>query len=106
MQGVLLRPSRPRGSGHTQPYRLECEIEDIDALIEAAGGRAALYGISSGGALALEVTASLGRRVDRLAVYEIPYDSTEQGVAAWRRYRSTLAECLAAGRAATRWWRS
>jgi pimeloyl-ACP methyl ester carboxylesterase len=90
---------RGRGdSGDTQPYRLEREIEDIDALIEAAGGRAALYGISSGGALALEAAASLGRRTDRLAVYEIPYDSTEQGVAAWRRYRSTLAESLAAGR--------
>jgi pimeloyl-ACP methyl ester carboxylesterase len=90
---------RGRGdSGDTQPYRLEREIEDIDSLIEAAGGSAALYGISSGGALALETTASLGPRVDRLAVYEIPYDSTEQGVAAWRRYRSTLADCLAAGR--------
>jgi pimeloyl-ACP methyl ester carboxylesterase len=90
---------RGRGdSGDTQPYRLEREIEDIDALIEAAGGRAALYGISSGGALALEAAASLGRRVDRLAVYEIPYDSTQQGVEAWRGYRSTLTECLAAGR--------
>lgn len=90
---------RGRGdSGDTPPCRLECEIDDIDALIEAAGGTAALYGISSGGALALEAAASLGRRVDRLALYEIPYDSTYQGVAAWRRYRSTLAECLAEGR--------
>jgi pimeloyl-ACP methyl ester carboxylesterase len=90
---------RGRGdSSDTQPYALQREIEDIEALIEAAGGRAALYGISSGGALALEAAASLGGRVDSLAVYEIPYDSTEQGMAAWLGYRSTLAECLAAGR--------
>jgi pimeloyl-ACP methyl ester carboxylesterase len=90
---------RGRGdSGDTQPYRLEREIEDIESLIEAAGGTAALYGISSGGALALEAAASLGPKVDRLAVYEIPYDSTEQGMAAWHVYRSALAECLADGR--------
>ena len=90
---------RGRGeSGDTLPYALEREIEDIEALIEAAGRRASLYGISSGGALALEAGASLGTRVKRLAVYEIPYDSTEQGMAAWHGYRDILAECLAAGR--------
>jgi pimeloyl-ACP methyl ester carboxylesterase len=90
---------RGRGeSGDIQPYCLEREIEDIDALIDAAGGSAALYGISSGGALALEAAAALGHRVGRLAVYEIPYDSTDEGVAAWRLYRSTLAACLADGR--------
>ncbi len=90
---------RGRGeSSDTQPYQLEREIEDIDALIETSGGRAALYGISSGGALALEAAAALGERVDRLAVYEIPYDATEQGMTAWRQYCSTLAGCLAAGR--------
>lgn len=47
---------RGRGdSGDIQPYRLEREIEDIDALIETAGGKAALYGISSGGALAAAI---------------------------------------------------
>ena len=42
---------RGRGeSGDTPPYAVEREIEDIAALIGAAGGRAAVYGISSGGA--------------------------------------------------------
>src|SRR5919106_5265694 len=43
---------RGRGdSGDTQPYSLAREIEDIDALIEAAGGSAYVFGTSSGGCL-------------------------------------------------------
>jgi pimeloyl-ACP methyl ester carboxylesterase len=64
------------GSGDTLPYALEREFEDIDALITAAGGSAHLYGISSGGALALEAAAA-GLRIDRLAVYEVPYGMGE-----------------------------
>jgi len=60
-------------SGDTQPYALGREIEDIEALINQAGGAANLYGISSGGALALEAAAALGRKVNKLAVYEVPY---------------------------------
>jgi pimeloyl-ACP methyl ester carboxylesterase len=89
---------RGRGeSGWTEPSSLQREIEDIDALIDAAGGSAGLYGISSGGALALEAAATLGRRVTRLAVYEAPYDSSEAGVKAWAEYRARLAELVASG---------
>jgi alpha-beta hydrolase superfamily lysophospholipase len=64
---------RGRGpSGDTQPYAIEREIEDIDAVIGAAGGSAALYGSSSGAALALEATAS-GLPITRLALWEPPY---------------------------------
>ncbi|WP_337312944.1 alpha/beta hydrolase [Candidatus Aeolococcus gillhamiae] len=73
---------------------LEREVEDIDALIEVAGGAASLYGISSGGALVLEAAARLGSRVASVAVYEIPYDSSEAGTAAWRAYCAELAELL------------
>src|SRR5579862_7568357 len=46
---------RGRGdSGDTKPYAVEREIEDIEALIDDAGGVAFLYGHSSGAALALE----------------------------------------------------
>lgn len=90
---------RGRGeSGDTLPYAVEREIEDIDALIETAGGTASLYGISSGGALALEAAAKLGERVERLALYEIPYDATEGGVARYHEYRAALARLLADGR--------
>jgi len=49
------------------------EIEDIEALIDLTGGTAYLYGISSGGALALEAAAAIGDKVRKLAVYEVPY---------------------------------
>ena len=49
---------RGRGeSGDTPPYAVQREIEDIDAVIGAAGGPAGLYGTSSGAALALEAFA-------------------------------------------------
>ena len=83
-------------SGATTDF-LEREIEDIDALIEIAGGSASLYGISSGGALVLEAAARLGSRVASVAVYEIPYDSSDTGSAAWRSYRAALAERLQKG---------
>ena len=64
---------RGRGdSGFTEPYAVEREIEDLEAVIEAAGGTAHLFGYSSGGSLALETTAR-GISVSKLAVYEMPY---------------------------------
>jgi pimeloyl-ACP methyl ester carboxylesterase len=70
---VITYDRRGRGaSGDTRPWALEREIEDIDALIEAAGGSAFLYGISSGAALALEA-ANRGLAVERLALYEAPF---------------------------------
>ena len=64
---------RGRGeSGDTQPYAVEREIEDIEALISEAGGSAFVYGISSGAALALEAASRL-KGIQKLALYEIPY---------------------------------
>src|SRR5512142_2228166 len=51
---VISYDRRGRGeSGNTLPYALVREIEDIDALIDEAGGSACLFGTSSGGCLAL-----------------------------------------------------
>src|SRR6266567_7901936 len=45
---------RGRGeSGDTKPYAIEREVEDIATVIDAAGGTAAIYAISSGVGLAL-----------------------------------------------------
>ena len=60
------------GSGDTPPYAIEREIEDVAAVIEAAGGRAHLYGTSSGAALAMHAAAA-GVPVARLAMWEPPY---------------------------------
>lgn len=65
---------RGRGaSSDTAPYAPEREYEDIDALIGASGGSAALYGISSGAVLALDAAQRLAGRVTRLALYEPPF---------------------------------
>ena len=64
---------RGRGdSGDTPPYAVEREVEDLDALIREAGGRAFLFGVSSGSGLVLETAARSGG-ADKLAVYEPPY---------------------------------
>ncbi len=90
---------RGRGeSTDTKPFSVQREIEDIEALIDAAGGSAFLYGISSGGALALEATIVLQGKIKKLAIYEVPYDSSETGVKAWREYRTKLKEALMADR--------
>jgi pimeloyl-ACP methyl ester carboxylesterase len=90
---------RGRGqSTDTKPYSVQREVEDIEALINAAGGAACLCGKSSGGALVLEAAIVLKGKVKKLAIYEVPYDSSEGGVKAWREYRIELKELLMADR--------
>lgn len=84
-------------SGDTQPYALEREIEDIDALITEAGGSAHLFGLSSGGALALEAAAA-GLAIDKLAVYEVPYSMGDEAVQYWQDYVKELTTALADNR--------
>lgn len=95
---VVLYDRRGRGqSGDTLPFALEREIEDIDALVSAAGGRAALFGLSSGGALALEAAVALGPdRVERLAVYEPPFLPND-ALAPAAEYTRELGDALATG---------
>ncbi|MHB1132040.1 MAG: alpha/beta fold hydrolase [Chloroflexota bacterium] len=64
---------RGRGeSGDTPPYAVEREIEDLDALVDEAGGTAFVYGSSSGAALALAAAAS-GLAIGKLALWESPF---------------------------------
>ena len=70
---VINYDRRGRGpSGDTQPYAVQREVEDLDAVIGAAGGAAGLYGSSSGAALVLEAAAA-GLAVTKLALWEPPY---------------------------------
>ena len=70
---VLNYDRRGRGdSGDTLPYAIEREVEDIEAVIGAAGGSAHLWGSSSGAVLALIATAS-GAPVTKLALWEPPF---------------------------------
>ena len=70
---VITFDRRGRGdSGDTPPYAPQREVEDLAALIGAAGGSAYMYGHSSGAVLALQA-ALHGLAVAKLAVYEPPF---------------------------------
>ena len=87
---------RGRGqSGDVPTYAPEREVEDIAALVEAAGGSAALLGLSSGGALALHASAA-GVPITKVVAYEPPYvdDAGQRGGAA---YAGQLSRLLAGG---------
>jgi pimeloyl-ACP methyl ester carboxylesterase len=70
---VINYDRRGRGdSGDTPPYSVDREIEDLGALIEAAGGHAHVWGQSSGGVLALRAAAA-SLAIGRLAIFEPPF---------------------------------
>ncbi len=90
---------RGRGdSTDTLPYAVAREIEDIEALIEDAGGSAFVFGISSGAALAFEAAYILGDKVKKLAMYDPPYNDDKEGRQGWKQFRTDLGEALAEGR--------
>jgi pimeloyl-ACP methyl ester carboxylesterase len=69
---VFVYDRRGRGaSSDRQPYAPEREIDDLAALIEAAGGSAFVYAVTSGALLALHA-ASAGLPIPALAVFEPP----------------------------------
>lgn len=71
---VINYDRRGRGkSGDTRPFAVAREIEDLEALIDKTGGKAALFGSSSGAALALEAADKLGSKVSAVALFEPPF---------------------------------
>ena len=92
---------RGRGdSADSKPYSVQREIEDIEALIDSAGGSAHVYGKSSGAGLALQAASALGGKVKKLALYEAPYSEAEGAAMEWRAFRANLDALLAADRRA------
>jgi pimeloyl-ACP methyl ester carboxylesterase len=77
---------RGRGeSGDAGEYAPAREIEDLAAVIEAAGGSAYVYGTSSGAALSLRAAAA-GLPIEKLVAFEPPYvvdDSRKQIPRTW-----------------------
>jgi pimeloyl-ACP methyl ester carboxylesterase len=91
---------RGRGeSTDTQPYAVEREIEDIEALINAVGPPVFLYGFSSGAVLAVKAAAALPSKVAKLAVLEPPLNSSSPADREeFRNFADHLNGLLAAGR--------
>jgi pimeloyl-ACP methyl ester carboxylesterase len=95
---VLNHDRRGRGdSSDTLPYAVEREVEDLQALVEAAGGSAGVLGLSSGAVLAAEAAAS-GLSIDRLFLWEPPFSLDPDGPRRAKAYADGLGELLAAGR--------
>ncbi|HEU4831377.1 MAG TPA: alpha/beta hydrolase [Actinomycetota bacterium] len=64
---------RGRGdSGDTPPYAVEREVEDLQAIVEHAGGTAFAFGHSSGAVLALDVALETPG-ITKLVLYEPPF---------------------------------
>lgn len=62
-----------RGRGDSTdkaPYAVAREIEDLEALIDEAGGTAFVHGQSSGAVLALEAAKALPAKIRKLSLYE------------------------------------
>lgn len=96
---VFAYDRRGRGdSGDTAPYAVEREVEDIEALINAAGGSAFVLGHSSGAVLALEAARLLPTKITRLAVYEPPFIIDDSRPPAPADYVAHLNELVSSGR--------
>jgi pimeloyl-ACP methyl ester carboxylesterase len=81
------------GSGDAAPYAVEREVEDIAALLSEAGGSAHLWGMSSGGVLALEAAIRLSG-IRKVALYEAPLivdDSRSPAGDLWVRIGDAVA---------------
>ncbi|MFI6291036.1 alpha/beta fold hydrolase [Nonomuraea sp. NPDC050790] len=69
------RPGRG-DSGGEAPFTLEGEVAAVRALVEMVGGRASLFGSSSGGAIALAAAVAVAG-VERLLLWEVPLGAEE-----------------------------
>jgi pimeloyl-ACP methyl ester carboxylesterase len=96
---VFAYDRRGRGeSGDTAPYAVEREVEDLDALITEAGGKAFVLGHSSGAVLALEAARLMPTRITKLAVYEPPFIIDDSRPPAPQDYVPHLTELVSSGR--------
>ena len=96
---VINYDRRGRGdSGDTPPYAVAREVEDIEALIDHAGGSAHLFGASSGAALALEAASRLPGKVKRAALFEPPFVSDDSRAPMPADLATRLEGMLASGR--------
>lgn len=85
----------PEDAGSYEPQR---EIDDLDAVIAATGGPAAIFGFSSGAILALQAAVA-GSAISHLMLYEAPFAIGGLAGAARPGLPARLAEHIANGEA-------
>lgn len=89
---------RGRGdSADASEYDVRREVEDLAALVDALGGQAAAFGMSSGGVLALRAAAA-GVPLTRLVVYQPPFLVGDSGHRPPPDFGSHLRELVAEDR--------
>ena len=90
---------RGRGdSGDTETYSVRSEIEDIEALIDSAGGSAYIYGHSSGAILAMEAALVIPNKVKKIYIYDPPYVSNEKEYKEYQMTKERIKTLLAKGK--------
>lgn len=95
---VLTYDRRGRGdSGVSVQWSLDREVEDISALIDRLGGRALLYGHSSGAVLALHAAHRLGEQVERVVLYDASWAADESEAATYAGLRARVDLLLSQG---------
>jgi pimeloyl-ACP methyl ester carboxylesterase len=96
---VISFDRRGRGaSGDPQPYDPAREIDDIAALIDVAGGTAALTSGSGGCGLVLDAATALAGKVTGLYLYEPPFIVSDVRPPAPPDYVEHQSALVAAGR--------
>jgi pimeloyl-ACP methyl ester carboxylesterase len=89
---------RGRGaSGDTRPYDIRREVEDIEALLGLCGGRAHVFGYSSGAILALRAAVE-GVDFQSLVLYEPPLFMAGGTPVSTEEHVQRLESLVAAGR--------
>lgn len=66
------RRGRGESGAGASPWHVDREIEDLSAIIDAAGGSAHVFSASSGAALSL-LAAARGVKINKLVAYEAPF---------------------------------
>jgi len=95
---VLTYDRRGRGeSTDTTPYAVDREVEDLQALVDVAGGSAFVFGFSSGAVLALHAAAR-GLAIDRLVLMEPALELERDPSAEPDPLAAEVAELVTAGR--------
>lgn len=97
---------RGRGeSGDTPPFCVEREFDDLQALIDATGGSACVWGWSSGAVLALKAAAH-GVGIEKLALYDPVFAVDDSKPLPPQNFVQELTDLIAANRrgAATKYF--
>jgi len=91
------RRGRGESGNRASDYDTERELEDIEALIDEAGGSVFVYGISSGAALALEAANRLPG-IMKLALFEAPFVTDDSRQPVPQDYEERMEELIRSGR--------